>query len=89
MQAAKVINKVRNDVEAFTPYRRWTGKTFDKPGADFGELPAESAGKNKFDDRLIDGMWLGIKVESGKSTIGIAAGLLNYDFGREPEGGGR
>ncbi len=33
-------------------------------------LPEASAGKNKFDVRWTDGVWLGIEVETGESIIG-------------------
>ncbi len=63
-----MINKGRKDDEGFMPHRRWKWKEFTKPAAELGEcvmyLPAVSAGKNKFDVRWMDGVWLGIKLES-------------------------
>ncbi len=53
-------------------------------------MPAASVGKNKFDIRWMDGVWLGIKLESGKSIIGAAEGVVEaVDFRREPEEGWR
>ncbi len=37
MHAASVINRGRKDDEGFTAYRRWTGREFAKPVAEFGE----------------------------------------------------
>ncbi len=45
------------------------GREFARPAAEFGEsvmyLPAASVGKNEFDVRREDGVWLGIKMEGG------------------------
>ncbi len=94
MHVATVINKGRRDDEGVTPHRRWKGMDFNRPVAEFGEcvmfLPAASAGKNTFDVRWMDGMWLGIKLESGESIIGTADGVVKAtDFRRKPEDGGR
>ncbi len=44
--------------------------------AEFGEsviyLPPASTGKRKFDVRLMDGVWVGMKLLSGESIIGTA-----------------
>ncbi len=45
-------------------------------------------GKNKFDVRWEDGVWLGIKMESGESIIGAAGGVAEgTNFRRKPEKG--
>ncbi len=53
MRAGSVISRMRVDKEGFAPYRRWRGKPFNRPVAEFGEnvlyLPANSAGKNKYE----------------------------------------
>ena len=53
MPAASVVNRSRKDDEGFSAYRRWKGREFTKPVAEFGECvlyaPATSAGKDKFD----------------------------------------
>ena len=47
-------------------------------------------GKNKFDVRWMDGVWLGIIRESGESVKGTAYGVVKaWDFRRKPEEGGR
>ena len=49
-----------------------------------------SVGKDKFDVRWKEGVWLGIKAESGESLIGTGEGVVKArDFRRKPENGGR
>ncbi len=92
MRAATVTNKGRRDDEGFTAHRRWKGREFARPVTEFGEiamyLPAASVGRNKFDVRRDDGVWLGIKMESGQSILGIASGDAKArDLWRKPRGG--
>ncbi len=94
MHAASVINRGRKYHEGFTALRRWKGREFNKPVAEFGECshyaPVQSAGRNKFAVRWVDGIWLGIKLESGESSIGTPEGVVRVrDFRRKPENGGR
>ena len=67
--SAETINRRRRDVEGFTAYRRWKGREFKRPGAELGEniwyLKANSVGKDKFQNRWEEGIWLGIRSESG------------------------
>ncbi len=53
--AASVVNTGRKDDEGFTAQRRWRGREFTKPTAEFGECiahaPALSVGEDKFDVR--------------------------------------
>ncbi len=49
-----------------------------------------SAGKGKFDARWKEGVWLGVRAESGESLIGTDEGVANArDFRRNAENGGR
>ena len=47
---------------------------------EFGEaimfLRAKSVGRDKFDSRWEDGIWLGIREESGENIIGTKDGVL-------------
>jgi hypothetical protein len=91
--AAPVINKGRKDDEGFTAYRRWKGKEFTRPVAEFGECvmywPAASVGKNKSNVRWMDGVWPGMKPENGESIVGTADGVIKArDFRSKPEDGG-
>ena len=42
IHAASVMNRSRKDEEGFTPYRRWRGKEFASPVAEFGERVAHA-----------------------------------------------
>ncbi len=91
--AATVINKGREDDEGFTACRRWKVREFTRPAADFGEsvmrLPAASVGKNKFDVRWEDGVWLGMKMEGEVSIVGATRGVASArGFMRKPKEGG-
>jgi len=94
MHAGSVMCRRRVDREGFTPFRRWKGRPFARPVAEFGEnvwyLPANSVGKNKFETRWREGVWLGVRMESGEAIIGTSEGVLKArDFRRKPENGGR
>ncbi len=83
--AASVINRGRKDHEGFTAFRRWKGREFRKPVAEFGEFahyaPAFSAGRNKFDVRWVDGV--GNQAESGESIIGAPDGVAKVRLSQE------
>ncbi len=50
--------------------------------------PAFSASRNKFDAMWIDGVWLGVTLESGEFIIGTPDGVAQArDFRRNPEKG--
>ncbi len=80
MHAATVISKGRKDDEEFTPCWRWKGREFTRLVAEFGECvwyaPALSAGRDKFDARWREGVWLEVKLESGESIIGTSEGVV-------------
>ncbi len=62
--------------------------------AEFGECVlhalAMSAGKDKFDARWKEGVWLGVRMESGEPLIGTDEGVAKArDFIRKAENGGR
>ncbi len=60
MHAASVISRGRRGDEGCTAYRRWQGREFTKPVAEFGECvtyaPALSVGQDKFDARWKEGV---------------------------------
>ena len=80
MHAAAVVNRARKDRDALTVYRRLKGRKFNRNVAEFGEnilyLKANSAGKSKFDARWLEGVWLGIRDESGESIVGTPEGVV-------------
>ncbi len=51
-------------------------------------LPAASVGKYKLDVRWEDGVWLGIKMESGESIIDMAKGVVKASDLRRKEDDG-
>ena len=67
-------------MQGFTAHRRWKGRGVGRPVAEFGEyiqyLPANAAGKNKFEVRWDNGVWLGVRLESGESLIGRKNGVI-------------
>ncbi len=73
MYAASVVNRGRKDHEGLTPLRRWKSRELSRLAAEFGECvhytPVVSGERNKFSAKWIDGVWLGVKLESGESTI--------------------
>jgi hypothetical protein len=94
MHAGSVICRRRVDNEGMTPYRRWRGRPFNRPVAEFGEciwyLPANTAGINKYEVRWQEGVWLGIRMESGETIVGTELGVVKCrDFRRKPANGGR
>ena len=88
--AASTMNRRRMDERGMTPYRTWTGRDSKAHVAEFGErvwyLKSDSAGKNKLVRRWEDGVWMGIRDESGESIIGTSEGVVKCrDFRRRPE----
>ncbi len=91
MYAASVINRGRKTHEGFTAFRRW-GRGFINPVAEFGECmryaPVFTAGMSKLDVSWVDGVWLGIQLESGESIIGTPEGVVKArDCRRKPDNG--
>ena len=87
--AAASITRFRKDASGITAYRRWKGREFKRPVAEFGEcvwyLKSDSAGKDKYVNRWHEGVWLGIGEETGESIIGTNEGVVKAkDFRRKP-----
>ncbi len=69
-------------------------REFTKPVAGFGECVARTlplhVGEDKFDVGWKEGVWLGIKSQSGESLTGTGEGVAKAkDFRRKPENGGQ
>ena len=89
MHSAAVINRRRMGEHGMTAYRRWKGKPFNRIVAEFGEciwyLKSGSAGRDKFVNRWEEGIWLGIRDESGEVIVGTKDGVVKCrDFRRKP-----
>ena len=78
--AAETIDRFAVGSDGKTNYQRRKGKKFGGSVMEFGEsimfLRAKSVGKEKFDSRWEDGIWLGIREESGENIIGTRDGVL-------------
>ncbi len=73
-------------------HRRRKGREFTQPVADLGEralcAPAMSAGKDKFDVRWKEGVWLGVGLESGEFLTRTSEAVAKArEFRRKPENG--
>ncbi len=77
----------------FSAHRGWKVRDFTKPVAEFGECvlygPAMSIGKDKFDGRWKERVWLGCRMESGESWIGTDEGVAKARDFRRKAGNGR
>ncbi len=94
MHAASVINRGRKDDEGQSAHRKWKGREFTKPAAECGECvlhaQAMSAGRDNFDARWMEGVWLRAKMESGEPLIGTSEGVGKArNFRRKLANGGR
>ena len=65
---------------AYEAYERLKGKQFKKAVAEFGEcvwyLMPKTKGNDKLSLRWGDGIWLGIREESGEAIIGTRSGVI-------------
>ena len=63
-----------------TAYERWKGKRFKVPMAEFGErvlyLKPKSKGKDKYESRWEEGIWLGVDDESRQYRIADVKGIV-------------
>ena len=85
--AAALINRYHVGLDGKTNYQRWKGKRFAREVAEFGEqvlyLRAGSRGIDKFNTRWEDGVWLGVRDETGEIIIGTDQGVIKArDFKR-------
>ena len=72
-----------------TAFRLWKGRDFNRYVTEFGDcicyLKSGSAGTNKFDLRWYEGVWLGIRDETGEAIVGTREGMVKCrDFCRKP-----
>ena len=76
---AAVVNRYQVGDDGRTPYRRLRGRDFNKEVAEFGEkimyLKLESVGKEKSESRWSEGIFVGIKEETGEMMIGTKEGV--------------
>ena len=88
--AVQMRNRVAIGQDGKTSWKILKGRDFKRDVAEFGEcvwyLEAKSVGKDKFDTRWSEGIWLGIRDESGEILIGTDDGVVKArTFKRRPE----
>ena len=80
LHAAHLINCYHVGPDGKTNFRRWKGKDFRNSVVEFGEsvmyLKAGSKGRDKLDCRWEQGVWLGMRLETGESVIGTDLGVV-------------
>ena len=78
--AAASIVRYNIGKDGRTAHERWKGKKFKREVAEFGEcvwyLKPRSRGATGVMGRWSDGVWLGIREESGEAMIGTKDGLM-------------
>ena len=85
--ASGLINRYHIGEDGKTNYQRWKGKSFKREVAEFGEcvfyLKAGTRGVDKFECRWEEGVWLGVRDETGEVIIGTPQGVVKArDFKR-------
>ena len=71
--ASATVTRYGMGKDGNTPYERWTGRRFKKDVVEFGEcvwyFKARSRGATGMMGRWSQGIWLGIREESGEAMI--------------------
>ena len=77
--AGGTINRERIGEDGMTAHKRLRGKEFKKEILKIGEcvwfLRPKSKGKMKADYRWLNGIWLGVREESGEYVVGTPDGV--------------
>ena len=86
--ASSTMLRYEMGADGMTPYRRIKGKPFAAKVCKFGEcvwyLKPKSAGREKAEYRWAEGIWLGIRDESGEHIIGTEGGIIKARTIRRP-----
>jgi hypothetical protein len=81
--SSDTINRYHVYKDGRTAYANWKGRQFRGQYREFGEgalyLRANSKGKEKFDSRWENGIWLGIADRTGEVIIGTKEGVLESE----------
>ncbi len=93
-RAAGMINRLKVDVTGRTAHSKWKCKDFKRDVAEFGEailyLELDSVGKNKYEPRWHDGIFLGARDKTGEILVGTDHGMVKArDSKRKLAGQGR
>ena len=86
--AAATINRTRKDDNGRTSHFKWKGREFNREVTELGEcimyLRLDSVGKDKFDSRWEEGVFLGVREESAEIIVGTPEGITKAkDFKRK------
>ena len=73
IHSAEMINRFQVGRDGKTPYERWKCKRFKTPMAEFGErvlyLKPKSKGKDKYESRWKEGIWIGAEDQSTEYRV--------------------
>ena len=88
--SAFLIDACRVGEDGRTPYERRKGKRFIRPLPEIGEciwyMRPQSVGKDKLDTRWENGVFAGVREESGELHVLIEKGAIKVrSFSRRPE----
>ncbi len=91
MHAANTSNRFRVGLDGRMAYQRVTGKGFERPVVEFGEvvwaLRPKSRGISKWDYRWYEGVWVGVVNKSGEHIVLTEEGATRTPHVRgRPEG---
>ena len=80
MHSGALISRFHRGQDGMTAFKRVRGKDFREDLCEFGEcvwyMKPGSVGKDKFDRKWEDGIWLGVVNESGENIIGTHEGCI-------------
>ena len=78
--AADCVSRYYKGQDGLTPHRRLRGREFKIDVCEFGEcvwyMKPGTVGKDKFDSKWEEGVWLGVVDSSGEKIIGTADGCI-------------
>ena len=78
--AGGVLNRYQMGKDGRTPYRRMKGRGFKREVVEFGEyvmyMRLESEGKDKGETRWSEGVFVGVRDESGEILVGTREGVV-------------
>ncbi len=91
--SAASLNRYLIGADGKTARQRLKGRAFRGPVVEFGEcvwyLQPKSAGKDKLNSRWGEGVWFGVREESGETLIGTREGVIKVRTIRRKAGAAR
>ena len=78
--ASDTLTRFHVYADGRTGYQNWRGRPFAKEYVEFGECvmyrPPDKKGKDKFEPRWMEGVWLGIADRSMEAIVGTSEGVI-------------